>query len=90
MSPTILDLLDPSEDYFDAAQGLYWYCSDWHGGQSSTLYSILSARLAYNPAMSERGPDTETAQDVYAALESGEIDAEDTLAFVERGYELTR
>src|SRR6185312_3252520 len=60
------------DNYFGAAKGLYWYCSDWHGGQDSELYSIMSARLDYHPAMSERGPDAEDESgDFYAELQGG-------------------
>jgi hypothetical protein len=38
---------------FDLAAGLYWYCCEWHGGQGSTEYSILSDRLDYHPGTSE-------------------------------------
>lgn len=51
------DVLIPgvgSVGYFDAADGLYWFCSDYHGGQNSVLYSILSARLQYKPGPNEK------------------------------------
>ena len=31
-----------SENFFDVAEALYWFAIDWHGGQDSLLYSILS------------------------------------------------
>lgn len=87
---TLLDSLTPSEDYFDAAQGLYWYCADWHGGQSSNLYSILST-LGYKPAMGECGPEEgSVAEDIYRELESGDLDADNVVDFVNLGYEETR
>jgi hypothetical protein len=53
---------------FDAAEGLYWYCVNFHAGQASTLYSVLS-RLHYTPAPRERDPRSEIAQHVYAELD---------------------
>jgi hypothetical protein len=65
------------DNCFEAAQGLYWYCSDWHGGMSCPLYSILSARLQYTPSSSESGvSDEDDSALFYAELESGEIEAE--------------
>jgi hypothetical protein len=66
---------DANEDekgtLFDLAAGLYWYCSDWHGGQFSDEYSIMSAQLGYNPGMSEcsAADAGESAQYVYEMLE---------------------
>ena len=42
-----------ADNYFDAAQALYWYATAWHGGQDSELYSILSARLGYSPGFEQ-------------------------------------
>ena len=72
---------------FSAACGLYWYANDWHGGQSSELYSILSARLEYRPGMGESGPEPEsTDADVYAALESGELDPTELCTWINAEY----
>lgn len=57
------------DNYFDAATGLYFYCVDWHGGQASKEYEILSrlqTELNFKPGMSE--PDDQ-AQDFYSELE---------------------
>jgi len=66
-----------TENYFDAARGLYWFCCHWHGGQDTTLYSILSSRLDYHPGMGEDAPDPEDttgedweASEFYCALEA--------------------
>lgn len=65
-----------SEDnYFDAARALYWYASDYHGGQDSDLYSILSTS-EYRPGMSEGSPSEDNDEDCealkwYRALEAG-------------------
>lgn len=57
-----------TENYFDAAQALYWICSDWHDGQSSVMYSILST-LGYGPGMDESGPESGTeAEMIYDEL----------------------
>jgi hypothetical protein len=79
-----LDLSDGA--YFEAAQALYWYCVDWHGGQWSTLYRI-SCELGYKPGMSERGPGPDTsAAEWYADLEAGRLDPEDLKAAIDRAY----
>lgn len=63
------------ENYFEAAQALYWYCTDYHSGMFSELYSILS-QLDYNPSSSECGvSDDNDSSDFYQALENGEIEA---------------
>lgn len=77
--------------YFDAACALYWYCSDWHSGQWSTLYSIMSARLHYTPGACESGPAPDTTDaDLYAELARGEIDPEMLLAWIQWEYEKER
>lgn len=64
-----------SENYFEAAQALYWYCADYHSGMSSELYSILS-QLDYSPSLSECGvSDDDDSSEFYQALENGEIEA---------------
>lgn len=87
---SILGELTPADDYFDAAQGLYWYAADYHEGQSSELYSILSAQLGYKPAMGEGAPEVDSAAEwVYDALVAGEVSPSDVLAFVNAGYDAT-
>jgi hypothetical protein len=62
-------------DYFDAAQALHWYCANYHEGQGSELYGLLSA-LKYNPGRLENGPDSDGPSGMlYEMLESGEADA---------------
>lgn len=57
--PTLQDMLaalgNPADDDVDAYAAIYWFASDWHGGQSSNLYSVLSTS-PYKPGMMERGP----------------------------------
>ena len=73
-------------DYFDAAQALYWYCVDYHGGQFSDLYAI-QCRLGYRPGVLERGPEhNSTAAAVYADLESGRINASDLETWIDANY----
>lgn len=83
----MLDSLTPSEDYFDVAEGLYWFCSDYHEGQFSLLYSIMSARLGFCPSPHDHGcEEGSLAFYVYEALADGAIDPEDALHFVNVGY----
>jgi hypothetical protein len=64
-------------DRCDIAQGLYWYCNDYHGGQGSHLYRILSKVSGiYRPASWEDGPSG-GGEMVYAALEAGDLDADE-------------
>lgn len=74
-----------AENYFDAAQALYWYASDYHSGQSSEIYSILS-QLEYKPGASERGPDTEEAKAFYRALELGKLKPDVLLKAIELAH----
>jgi len=55
------------ETAFDLAEGLHWHCVDYHGGQWSERYAILSS-LDYNPSPVSRGPDSEGSQYVYDRL----------------------
>jgi hypothetical protein len=77
-----------TENYFEAARGLHWYCTDYHGGQWSKLYRI-QCQLDYRPGGGERGTDEES-QPFYDALVSGEIDPEETLAAIQLAYEKNR
>jgi len=59
---------------FDIARGLYWHCSDWHSGQWSERYSILST-MGYKPGYSETQPSEDEEGDeaalyVYQMLET--------------------
>jgi len=51
---------------FDIAEGLYWHCADWHGGQWSTRYRI-QCELDYNPGACESSPDGEDCEEREAA-----------------------
>jgi hypothetical protein len=60
-----------TENYYDAAAALYWYCRDYNGGPSSELYHILSI-IEYQPSMTEVPPnDSDKPNDFYIELVSG-------------------
>jgi hypothetical protein len=55
-------------DEFDREQAIYWFASDYHGGQWSNLYSALCTS-EYKPGTIERGVEPETMADLcYQAL----------------------
>lgn len=58
-------------DEFDIEEALYWYCSDWHGGQRSEEYSILSTS-PFKPSPFSRGPDGDISQLIYEDLEASQ------------------
>ena len=61
------------ENYFSAAEGLYWFCSENYSGMGDIRYNILS-RLDFNPGMGSSSDDMEgESQYVYNSLM--EIDA---------------
>lgn len=70
LDPTLAGLLasldNPSDDDADAYCAIYWFASDYHNGQRSNLYSVLSTS-PYRPGMCERGPDG-WAFDLYNTL----------------------
>jgi len=59
---------------FDIAEALYHFCADYHGGQWSELYSVLSELgEIYSPGMGDMGPEEGTAAwEIYAELEAME------------------
>jgi hypothetical protein len=65
-------------DEFDTEEAIYWYASDYHGGQSSNLYAAI-CESPYSPGPCSNGPEPESiGADLYADLESefGKADAE--------------
>lgn len=72
------------DDIFDMAQALYWYANDYHSGQWSNLYSVLSQiSEIYHPGPMENGCDTNSvASDYYMDLENGNIDPNELLDFI--------
>jgi hypothetical protein len=64
----------------DAARALYWYCADYHDGQFSALYEMLSM-IDYCPSPFENGVKGDS-KEIYDKLVSKEIDYEDLYAYV--------
>jgi hypothetical protein len=68
----IWSLADDEDDYkFSAEAALYWFANDWHGGQDSNLYSVLSTS-PYRPGVSLRDVEEEgwLANQMYEILET--------------------
>jgi hypothetical protein len=40
----------------DVAEAIYWFGAHWHGGQSSNLYSAMSALCGFSPGPIATGP----------------------------------
>ena len=60
-----------SEEDFELAseEAIYWFASDWYGGQWSNLYSALSTSQ-YHPGMMADGVTEGTmAEEMYLAME---------------------
>ena len=65
---TFLGLFDPLED-IDMQAAIYWVASDYHGGQNSELYSILStSELKPGPFHKSVVDEGETAEMMYNEL----------------------
>lgn len=57
-------------DEFDLEEAVYWFATNWHGGQWSNLYAALCAS-AYRPGPLCHGPEPASmAADLYEALEA--------------------
>ena len=57
------------DDRDDALIAIYWFAADWHGGQSSNLYSALSTSpYSPGPCMT-KGKEGETVRDMVCDLE---------------------
>jgi len=55
---------------FDWQSAIYWFANDWHGGQWSSLYSVLSTS-SYRPGVLENCVDPNSmAHDLYCELEN--------------------
>lgn len=74
--PTRSEILDSLRklpftiDEFDREEGIYWFASDWHGGQWSNLYSVLSTS-PFRPGRMANGPDPDGGSgEVYEFLVS--------------------
>ena len=76
-----------TENIFEAAQALYWYCANYHSGQSCPLYSIIS-KLQYTPSPSEVGVSHDDASGLfYAELKSRQILADNLLNDIHEAME---
>jgi hypothetical protein len=53
-------------DDFSGEAAIYWFANDWHGGQSSNLYSALSTS-EFSPGPLCNGPEPETTEESYYA-----------------------
>lgn len=72
----MLKLLEASpegqySDEFEREAAIYWFSSDWHGGQWSNLYSACSTS-PYKPSILAKGIESEEglAGELYQLLES--------------------
>lgn len=75
------------DEIFSAAEALYWYCYEWHGGGGSDEYSILS-ELQYKPGMMENGVEAGTeAYDVYCELVNGGVEPRPLLKIIQEWQE---
>lgn len=78
---------DSEGDVYEVACGLYWHCADYHEGQWSERYRILST-LGFTPSALQRGPDDcSIAADVYEALEENGLDLLAAEQFVRSYFE---
>jgi predicted RNA methylase len=62
------EIIVDRETYFDIAEGLYWFCSDYHGGQYSYFYQAKDM-LKFRPSPVRCQPESDMAWSVYKALE---------------------
>lgn len=56
---------------FDREAAIYWFASDYHGGQASELYEVLSTS-EFSPGLTHNSvrDEGELAEEMYNALES--------------------
>jgi hypothetical protein len=66
-------LAQSGADEFDIEAAIYWFATDWHGGQWSNLYSALSTS-PYKPGLSEVSCPDE-AMDCYYTLMSNFVNS---------------
>jgi hypothetical protein len=61
--------LDTYFDRFDIVDAHYWFCVDYHSGQSSELYT-RQCRISqyFSPSMLANGPESENGKAIYANL----------------------
>ena len=66
----LMDPHDKESNEFDIAEAIYWFAGNYHGGQWTNLYSVLSTS-DYRPGPMTDGPepDSQSAM-IYSELES--------------------
>lgn len=57
----------PYLDEFSTEPAIYWFASDWHGGQSTNLYAALCAS-EYTPGAFENACPDDSAMEAYETL----------------------
>lgn len=70
MQDVMMNLLsDPEIDEFNYEAAMYWFASDFHSGQSSNLYSVLSTSK-YNPGpmVGKIEDEDDLAQELYFTM----------------------
>jgi len=69
--PTLEELMEclRGEDEFDRAAAIYWFAHDYHSGQWSNLYSVLSTSK-FKPGLTHSSikDEGENAEDLYNML----------------------
>ena len=53
-----LATIDMDPDDFDKEEAMYWFAYNWHSGQSSNLYSVLSSSK-FKPGSCSNGPQSD-------------------------------
>lgn len=67
---------------FSAACALYWHCADYHEGQGSERYRIMSM-LGYKPGACENGPEKDSIDELlYNELASGEVEPAEVAVWI--------
>lgn len=62
------EIVVDDETVFDVAEGLHWFCTDYHTGQYSYLYQVLS-ELKVRPSPTVIMCESDVAYLVYGYLE---------------------
>lgn len=58
---------DEIDNDIDVQEGIYWFANNWHGGQVSNLYKVLS-QSKYRPGPLHNGPASRDGKRVASAL----------------------
>lgn len=59
----------PDLEELDREEAIYWFAANWHSGQWSCLYSVLS-NSPFDPGPLARGPSEGMAREAYDCLEA--------------------